>query len=1329
MKLASDSSVTAPGAKRSSMSWTVTTAIRMSLCATVASTVLASVTQAQTRLAESLSHESLEQLADESRRFGNPSRGALAFFHPELQCAKCHQPTAKRRRLGPDLTQQRNVTMAHLIDSVLRPSAVIHEGYESVSVETEDGKVISGVLVSKDDQHVIVDGIERANQPWKIAQTNVHQLRKLNTSAMPTDLANQLTDRREFLDLAAYLFEIAKNGPSRAAELRPIGATDSLPPLPEYESHLDHAALIGQWDEQTLAMGEELYKIRCASCHGTIEHKGSMPASLRFASGKFKNGNDPYRLYQTLTHGFGMMIPQRWMVPQQKYAVIQYVREHFVKRHNPSEYFEISDAYLAGLPQGDTLGPKPVLNRPWTQMDYGPSLNNTIEVSDDQSNIAQKGIAIRLDDGPGGVESGTHWMMYEHDTLRVAGAWSGKFIDWEGIHFNGTHGRHPKVAGDVAFANPTGPGFANPTADASSRFEDSRVTGRDGKQYGPLPRSWAHYLGLYRFGKRTILKYRVGTTEILETPALTFIDEIPVYTRTLNLGPTDKEIIIQVARTDERTARPTPDGIACVPSAWNRSKQTGPETPRPTAPENRADAKIGLDLDGATFAEIKNGDQLDMSDSDYSICARIKTKTDGTLFAKTKSQAEWVPQGISFFLRGGRPTLDIGWVGAVHADRTVRDGQWHDVAMTWQARTGQVRFYIDGKPAGSDKLAPKSRLRKSVIRIGFTNDNFPNQSCFQGNIQYIRFYQRRIPSAEMADPRSIADDRLMGTWQRTENSQIPNATGDPALSAVVNSRRALGRQNKEPDGLFAACSDRRARWTHENGNLRLTIPPGGANRLVIALAPVTAPQELEAVQQRFQKRPSAILHPEDLTPFTNGGPPNYPEKIGSTILRGEAQGGFAVDTLTRPTENPWNAQLRLTGLDFLPDGDTAVISTWDGSVWRVTGLQEDQLQWQRIAAGLFQPLGIRYHARKIYVTCRDQIVVLHDLNGDHEADWYENFNSDHQVTEHFHEFAMGLQTDQAGNFYYAKSARHAKTAVVPHHGTLLKVSPDGAKTSIIATGFRAANGVCLNPDGSFVVTDQEGHWNPKNRINWVQPGGFYGNMFGYHDVTDESDSAMEPPLCWITNAFDRSPSELMWIDSPKWGALKGSLLNFSYGYGKIYLVPFETVKGQVQGGMCALPIRQFPTGIMRGRFHPVDGQLYCCGMFAWAGTQQQPGGLYRVRRTDQAVHLPTGLHATRDGIAITFSDSLDPDSARDLANWKIKTWDLKRTKNYGSEHYNEKTLPVTDVNITKDNQTVRLTIPRLKPTWGMEIMYSLKSPDGNSIQGQIHNTIHHMGTD
>ncbi|MEX2560051.1 MAG: heme-binding protein, partial [Pirellulales bacterium] len=382
--------------------------------------------------------------------------------------------------------------------------------------------------------------------------------------------------------------------------------------------------------------------------------------------------------------------------------------------------------------------------------------------------------------------------------------------------------------------------------------------------------------------------------------------------------------------------------------------------------------------------------------------------------------------------------------------------------------------------------------------------------------------------------------------------------------------------------------------------------------------------------------------------------------------------------------------------------------------------------WQRIASGLFQPLGLKIVGGLVHVTCRDQIVILRDLNGDGETDFYENFNNDHQVTEHFHEFAMGLETDAAGSFYYAKSARHAKQALVPHHGTLLRVSPDGLRTEIVATGFRAANGVCINPDGSFVVTDQEGHWNPKNRINWVTEGGFYGNMWGYHDVTDASDQAMEQPLCWITNTFDRSPSQLMWVDSPAWGPLKGVLLNFSYGYGKIYVVPHEKVEGQAQGGMCALPIPDFPTGIMRGRFHPRDGQLYVCGMYSWAGSREQPGGLYRVRYTGRPAHLPIGLAAHRDGMAITFTEKLDAASVGLVQNYGVKTWSLRRTAKYGSDHYDEKQLEVMRATLSEDGKSVFLEIPAIQPTWCMEISYSLSGATGEAVRGLIHNTVHRL---
>jgi hypothetical protein len=263
------------------------------------------------------------------------------------------------------------------------------------------------------------------------------------------------------------------------------------------------------------------------------------------------------------------------------------------------------------------------------------------------------------------------------------------------------------------------------------------------------------------------------------------------------------------------------------------------------------------------------------------------------------------------------------------------------------------------------------------------------------------------------------------------------------------------------------------------------------------------------------------------------------------------------------------------------------------------------------------------------------------------------------------------------------------------------------------------------------VTDQEGHWNPKNRINWVKvdddvPPQFFGNMLAYTDQTNTSDTAMEQPLCWITNAFDRSPAELLWVDSPSWGPLNHSLLNLSYGYGKIFIVPHEVVDGQIQGGMQELPLPSFPTGLIRGRFNPRNHHLYVCGMFSWAGSATYPGGLYRVRATGKPFNVVANLKSIGQGIRLQFSDPLDDDSIGS-ENFRVKIWSLQRTAKYGSDHFNERELKVSHARIDSDLRSVDLKIEGMQPTWCMEIQYALKAADGTDITGKIDNTIHHLG--
>lgn len=1287
-------------------------------------------------LEQQLLNESPTALSAAARQSGDARRGAIFFHQVHIGCVKCHAVDGSSNSLGPDLTklgQQNNVDDAYVALSILKPSQHIRKGYESIAVATTDGKVRTGLLVRQTDAEVTLRDPARDGERVTIPAADIHEIIASKLSIMPQGIVNQLSDRAQFLDLLRYVLDIKDGGIDVARKLQPPPGLIAFQ-LPEYEAHVDHAGLIDGHDDAAAKRGEKIYDRLCINCHGNKKRPGSLPTALRFAEGKFRNGGDPYTMYKTLTHGFGLMVPQAWMVPQQKYDVVHYIRETYVRQSNPKQYREVTGDYLAALPKGDTFGPEPVEYAPWSDMNYGPSMINTFEVGSNGENFAYKGIAVRLDAGPGGIAKGNKWAIFDHDTMRLAAVWSRQpdaktsgFITWQGIHFDGRHGKHPQVVGDLNFSNPTGPGWADPK---SGSFEDDqRVIGRDDRNYGPLPRQWARYKGLHTIGQQTIVEYTVSDRTVLErfnTRAIRVgdADSVDVFTRTMSLGEYDQSSRLLVATHTEKNAQLRRVGAHSVMLTSNGQQQATAEASK---------------FNGASYLQVEDGTAFDMTTSDFTITARIRTTEDGTIFSQTAAQGAWVPNGKSLFLRDGRLTYDIGWVGEADSKKPVNDGRWHNIAMTWNHSTARVNFFVDGKPNGGGHLRPKAELREQVARIGYSAKNFPNPSFFDGEIEHVVFHQKLLSNNQIKTGTLQAQRKLapVAAWALNSAPDGNSINGNPVPAAKNLRLPAAIKRGIAPQAttaIFAGVIGVGTTTTMnaEQGRLVVDLSPADDQQnIVLWTAAVSADlndDQLRALEEQIQDR----IHPENLRQrIDTGGGARWPEMITTVPIMGTDSGPFAIDTLSTPAANPWLARIRLTGQDFLSDGDRVAVCSWDGDVWMVSGLKtlnataQPQLRWQRIASGLFQPLGVKVVADDIYVTCRDQLVVLRDRDGDGETDFYECFNNDHQVTEHFHEFAMGLQRDDDGNFYYAKSARHAKTALVPHHGTLLRIPPDGSRTDIVANGFRAANGVCLNPDGSFIVTDQEGHWNPKNRINWVREGGFYGNMFGYHDVTDNSDEAMQQPLCWITNAFDRSPAELMWINNKAWGPLDGTLLNLSYGYGKVYVVPHEEIAGQMQGGMCQLPIPQFPTGIARGRISDHDNGLYLSGMFAWGSSQQaQEGGFYRLRPTGNASNMPVGLNATGKQLKITFTDSLNEASATNVESYAVKVWALKRTANYGSKHYDEHAIEITAAVLSEDGKAVTLTIPELNKTWCMEIRCQLKSSNGEAFERVIHNTIH-----
>ena len=528
-----------------------------------------------------------------------------------------------------------------------------------------------------------------------------------------------------------------------------------------------------------------------------------------------------------------------------------------------------------------------------------------------------------------------------------------------------------------------------------------------------------------------------------------------------------------------------------------------------------------------------------------------------------------------------------------------------------------------------------------------------------------------------------------------------------------------------------------ASWHISNQHLVLQLPSRKTPlRFDVAIGPVLTGRgsALPAFGAALNTHLQSTAGVDDLETRRQPGPARWPALETQSII-GTSTGPFAVDTFTLPETHPFNSYIRPSGLDFLSDG-RAVVSSVSGDVWLVSGIsaQPGTLQWKRFATGLSQPLGVRVVDNRIYVTGRDQITRLHDLNGDNEADFYENFNNEVMAANNFHEFAMNLETDSRGNFYFTKGT--AWPAIVdgvavphtPHNGVLFRLPPDGSRLEVIATGLRYPNGLAVGPGDLMAYADNQGNWVPTSVVHMLRPGGFYGFVPAAPSAEPPAD--FERPIVWTPHLVDNSPGSPLWIPENAWGPLGGRMLLTSYGKAMLSVVLTETVDGQVQGGFYPLPLT-FEAGIMRGRFRP-DGHLYVAGLTNWQSAGTKVGSLQRVRYTGGPLHLPTGLHVRTDGVELQFGSELDPATAVDPANYRVEQWNYRWIERYGSGLYRvsnpnrdgRDTVVVESVRLSADRRSVLLAISDLRPVMQMEINVKLKAVDGRDLTQTIYSTIH-----
>lgn len=478
----------------------------------------------------------------------------------------------------------------------------------------------------------------------------------------------------------------------------------------------------------------------------------------------------------------------------------------------------------------------------------------------------------------------------------------------------------------------------------------------------------------------------------------------------------------------------------------------------------------------------------------------------------------------------------------------------------------------------------------------------------------------------------------------------------------------------------------------------------------------------------------AKSHP--LKHLTAGGPIQWPQEIKTQVDLGAGR-PYAVDTVGLPIDNPWKALVFCGDHDFLPDG-SALVCTMQGDVWHGSGFAEDKpgqisstVRWRRFASGLHHALGLVVADDGIYVQGRNQITRLRDLNGDGEADFYECFSSAFETSPAGHDFICGLQRDPAGNFYTASGNQG-----------LLRISADGRRVDVVATGFRNPDGLGLLPDGTLTVPCSEGEWTPASMICAVRPKKQPGRekqpslkppFFGYRGPQD--GHAPELPLAYLPRGLDNSSGGQAYVSSDRWGPLQGQLLHFSFGAGAHFLILRDEVEGQLQGAVVPLP-GEFLSGAHRGRFNPQDGQLYVSGMAGWGTYTPADGCFQRVRYTGDAVRsgssgtgsknsvqLPVGFHVHQNGVTVTFSQPLDADLASQTQNHFAQCWNYRYSAAYGSAEFStghpgvrgHDPLRIAAAHVLPDGRTLFLELPDLQPVSQLHLRLHVAADAGQDL--------------
>lgn len=510
----------------------------------------------------------------------------------------------------------------------------------------------------------------------------------------------------------------------------------------------------------------------------------------------------------------------------------------------------------------------------------------------------------------------------------------------------------------------------------------------------------------------------------------------------------------------------------------------------------------------------------------------------------------------------------------------------------------------------------------------------------------------------------------------------------------------------------------------ENGKLVLRIPP---SKEAIHLNLVLAHDPEGTLKE---KKPSDLM--TNLFGMTQGGPRRWKDthSLKGRLVTSTFQ-GYVMDSITVPLRNAYNSWMRTSSLAFFPDGRLAV-STLPGDVWIVSGINDDlnQITWQRFAAGLYEPLGMKVVDGVLTAVTRGRLVKLHDYNDDGEADFYEAFFNEDEPDKGWHAYNFDLEVGGDGSFYYGRTGGFSQWSVP---GGVVKVSPDGKTSTVIGAGLRVPNGIGRLPDGRITLGDNQGTYVPASKISITSENAFHGaGSWSRHGDKYEPAKIVQP-IVYMPQELDSSCGGQLWVEKDeRLGPLSGQYFHTSYGKAATMYVMMDEIGELAQGAVYSLPLKM-ESGTMRAAQNPIDGFVYFSGLTGWQAGATQEGSIQRLRYTGEDGIYLRDAKARKNRLELIFTESVDADSIS-KESFSATAWNYRWSPGYGSPKLktsDSKThgidqLKVDALDLSKDGKKLSVLIPDLIPCHNLKLDFEVNGTNGAKLSGPVYFTIHEL---